>query len=67
MSDLSNITMLDGRVVVVNSDNSATPRYNYSVDNITMAVVLDCGEELGEEDWEIVHKYRYKYRAIQYS
>ena len=58
MSDLSNITMLDGRVVVVNSDNSATPRYNYSVDNITMAVMLDCGEELGEEDWEIVHKYR---------
>ena len=55
MSDLSNITMLDSRVVVVNSDNSATPRYNYSVDNITM---LDCGEELGEEDWEIVHKYR---------
>ena len=60
MSDLSNITMLDGRVVVVNSDNSDTPRYNYSVDNITMAVVLDCGEELGEEDWEIVHKYRYR-------
>ena len=44
---MDNITLVDGSVMV-NSDNNATPRDNYS----------QCGEELSDEEWESVSQYR---------
>ena len=56
---MDNITLVDGSVMVnsdnnathsvmVSSDNNATPRDNYT----------QCGEELSDQEWEIVSQYR---------
>ena len=52
---MDNITLVDGSVMV-NSDNNATHRDNYSMANMTLA--SQCGEELTSQEWETVSQYR---------
>ena len=43
------------RLANIGDNGIATPTENYSLDNLS----LNCGEELTEQDWDTVTKYRW--------